>query len=65
MTLLVKINNCKAWFIDSGASIQMTCNADYFVTYHEKVDGTKIYLGDDICHGIIGYGVCVKFLMVM
>jgi hypothetical protein len=38
----------------------MTCHKDWFVNYHEKTNGAKIYLGDDRCHEIKGHGdVCV------
>jgi hypothetical protein len=43
-------------------SIHMTCHRYWFETYHEKTNGAKIYLGDDRCHEIKGYGdVCVTF----
>jgi hypothetical protein len=38
-----------------GESIHMFCNRDWFKTYHEKNNGAKIYLGDDIFHEIKGY----------
>lgn len=59
-TLSTKTYDCNAWFIDLGVYIHMTCNRDWFETYHEKANGAKIYLGDDNCHEIKGYDdVCV------
>jgi hypothetical protein len=61
-TLSVETNDFNAWFIDSGASIHMACHRDSFETYHEKTNGVEIYIGDDRCHEIKGYGdVCVTF----
>lgn len=60
VALLAEIDDCNAWFIDSSASIQMTCHKNRFVNYHKKPNGAKIYLGDDRCHEIKCYGgVCV------
>jgi hypothetical protein len=50
-------DDANAWFIDSGASIHMSCNRNWFDTYHENInDVHKIYLGDDRSHEIKGYG---------
>jgi hypothetical protein len=43
-------------FIDSGASIHMSCNRNWFDTYHENSNGAHIYLGDDRYHEIKGHG---------
>jgi hypothetical protein len=62
VVLSIETDDCNAWFINSCASIHMTCHRDWFETYHEKTNGAKIYLGDDRCHEIKGYGdVCVTF----
>jgi hypothetical protein len=40
----------------------MTCNRYWFKTYHEKINGAKIYLGDDRFHEMKGYnGVFINF----
>jgi len=50
-----------AWFIDSGASAHMSCNKEWFDEYHENIDESHIYLGDNRSHKIQGYGViCVN-----
>ena len=46
-----------AWFIDSSASAHMSCVKEWFDEYHETIDKTHIYLGDNISHKIQGYGV--------
>ena len=45
-----------AWFIDLGASSHMFCNRDQYDEYHEKSDGTHIYLGDNKSHKVLVYG---------
>ena len=50
-----------AWFIDSGASIHMSCVKEWFDEYHESKDETHIYLGDNRSHKIQHYGkICVN-----
>jgi hypothetical protein len=62
VALSIETNDFNAWFIVSGVSIHMTCNRDWFKTYHEKTNGVKIYLGGDEFHKIKGYGdVSVSF----
>jgi hypothetical protein len=62
VSLSTKTDDSYAWFIDSGASIHMSCNRDWFETYHEINNGSNIYLGDDRSHQIKGYGdICVTF----
>ena len=55
-TLLVETEDDNAWFIDSGASIHMSCKSDWLDTYHEINNGGHIYLGDNRSHEIKGYG---------
>ena len=42
--------------IDSGASVHMSYNRDWYDEYHEKYDGTHIYLGDNRSPKVLGYG---------
>ena len=44
-----------AWFVDSGASIHMTCNKNWYANFKETQNGASIYLGDDRAHQIKGY----------
>ena len=46
-----------AWFIDSSASFHMYCNKDWFDEYHENIDGTYVYLGDNKSLNFHDYGV--------
>lgn len=54
--LSTEIDDDNAWFIDSGASIHMSCKRDWFDTYHEINKDGHIYLGDNRSHEIEGYG---------
>jgi hypothetical protein len=45
-----------AWFVDSGASIHMTCNKMWYTNFKETQNGASIYLGNDCAHQIKGYG---------
>lgn len=54
--LSAETNDDNAWFIDSGASVHMSCKRDWFDTYHEINNGGHIYLGDNRSHEIKGYG---------
>jgi hypothetical protein len=47
VALLAKTDDSNAWFVDSSASIHMSCNKDWFENYHENDNGATIYLGDD------------------
>ena len=39
----------------------MSCNKNWFDEYHDNIDGTHIYLGDNRSHKVQGYGViCVN-----
>ena len=50
-----------AWLIDSGASLHMTPNRNWFSKY-ENFNGGKVYLGDNSVLDIVGRGsICVKF----
>ena len=50
--LSVRTHNENAWFIDSGASVHMSCKRERFDEYNEKHDGTHIYLGDNRSHQV-------------
>lgn len=56
VALSANVDDCNNWFIDSGASIHMSCHRNWFKKIYEKNDGSKIYLGDDSSHDIKGYG---------
>jgi hypothetical protein len=56
LPLSVETNDSNAWYVDSGASIHMSCNKDWFENYHETNNGANIYLGDDRSHQVKGYG---------
>jgi hypothetical protein len=43
------------WFIDSGATQHLSCNRDWFVDY-ERIQPSKVYLGDDYPLDAIGKG---------
>lgn len=39
----------------------MSCNKNWFDEYHDNIDGTHIYLGDNKSHKVQGYGIiCVN-----
>ena len=48
--LSAKTDDSDAWFVDSGASVHMTCNKKWFTNFKEKQNGASIYLGDDHAH---------------
>lgn len=56
-TLSVDNDDVNAWFIDSGASLHMSCNKEWFDEYYENIDGTYVYLGDNRSLKVQGYGV--------
>jgi hypothetical protein len=61
VVLSTNIVDVNTWFIDSNASIHMTCNRNWFETYHENSNDAHIYLGDDRSHEIKGFGdVCMN-----
>eukprot|EP00253_Pinus_taeda_P029672 PITA_29672 len=53
----VEIDDVNTWFIDSSASLHMSCNKDWFDEHHENIDGTCVYLGDNRSLQVQGYGV--------
>jgi hypothetical protein len=55
-TLSAEIDDFDAWFVDSKASIHMTCNKMWYTNFKETHNGASIYLGDDHAHQINGYG---------
>jgi len=54
--LSAEIDDVNAWYVDSGASIHMTCNRDWYQTFKETSNGSNIYLGDDRAYQIKGHG---------
>ena len=54
--LSAEIDDIDAWFVDSGASLHMTCNKKWYTNYKETHNGASIYLGDDRAYQIKGYG---------
>ena len=54
--LSAEIDDIDAWFVDSGASVHMTCNKKWYTNYKETQNGASIYLGDDRAYQIKGYG---------
>jgi hypothetical protein len=56
VALSTEIDDSNAWYVDSGVSIHMSCNKDWFENYHETNNGANIYLGDDRSHQVKGYG---------
>ena len=62
VALLVEIDDEYAWFIDFGALTHMSYDKNWFDEYHDNIDGTHMYLGDNISHKVQGYGIiCVNF----
>ena len=51
-----KSSDCNDWFIDSGASIHMSCHKIWLKNFQEKDDGRKIYLRDNRSHDVKGCG---------
>jgi hypothetical protein len=56
VALFVETDDVDAWFVDSGASIHMTCNKNWYINFKETHNGAHIYLGDDRSYQIKGYG---------
>jgi hypothetical protein len=56
VVLSAEMDDVNTWFVDSGASIHMTCNKDWYENFKEISNGGNIYLGDDRAHQIKGYG---------
>jgi hypothetical protein len=56
VVLSVEFDDVDAWFVDSGASIHMTCNNEWYTNFKETHNGAHIYLGDDRAYQIKGYG---------
>jgi hypothetical protein len=42
--LFVELNDSYAWFVDSGASVHMTCNKMWYTNFKETQNGANIYL---------------------
>jgi hypothetical protein len=53
--LLAETDDSDAWFVDSRASVHMTCNKMWYTNFKETQNGANIYLGDDHAHQIKGY----------
>ena len=56
VALSAETNNVDACFVDSGASIHMTCNKNWYINFKETHNGAHIYLGDDHSYQIKGCG---------
>jgi hypothetical protein len=56
VVLSAKTDDVDTWFFDSGASIHMTCNNNWYIYFKETHNGAHIFLGDDHSHQIKGYG---------
>jgi hypothetical protein len=56
VALFAEIDDVDAWFVDSGASIHMTCNKNWYENFKETNNGAHIYLEDDRAYQIKGYG---------
>ena len=54
--LSAETDDSDAWFVDSGASVHMTCNKNWYANFKETQNGASIYLGDNRAHQIKGYG---------
>jgi hypothetical protein len=62
-SLSIESDDFDAWFVDSGASIHMTCNNMWYTNFKETHNGANIYFGDDHAHRIKGYSdIPVTFL---
>ena len=57
VALSVETDDVNAWFIDFGASLHMSCNKDWFDEYHENINGTSVYVGDNKPLQVQGYGI--------
>jgi hypothetical protein len=55
-SLSIETDDSDAWFVDSGASVHLTCNNMWYTNLKETQNGANIYLGDDQAHQIKGYG---------
>ena len=56
-SLFVETDDESVWFLDLGAYAHMSCNREWYDEYHDKSDGTHIYLGDNKSDEVQGYGV--------
>jgi hypothetical protein len=52
-SLSAETDDSDAWFVDSEASVHMTCNKNWYANFKET---DNIYLVDDNAHQIKGYG---------
>jgi hypothetical protein len=50
VALSIEIDDSDAWFLDSRASVHMTCNKMWYTDFKETQNGANIYLGDDCAH---------------
>jgi hypothetical protein len=55
LALSAETDDIDAWFVDSRASVHMTCNKLWYTNFKETHNGASIYLGDDRAHQIKGY----------
>lgn len=52
----VETNDVNAWFVDSGASVDIKCNNNWYHNFKETRNGANIYLGDVHAYQIKEYG---------
>ena len=50
---LLKLMIFNAWFVDSGASVHLTCNKKWFTNFKEKQKGASIYLDILLMNGTV------------
>ena len=50
----VETDDESAWFIYLSGYAHMSYNREWYDEYHEKYDGTYIYLGDNMSHDVQG-----------
>jgi len=63
VALSAETDDVDAWFVDSGASIHMICNHNWYTNFKETHNGAHIYLGDDHSYQIKVYGDIIVALM--
>jgi len=56
VALSTETNDVNAWFVDSGTSIHMTCNKNWYTHFKETHNGAHIYPGDHRSYQIKRYG---------
>jgi len=57
VALFAETDDVNACLINFGTSLHMSCNKDWFDEYHDNIDGTCVYLGDNRSLQLQGYGL--------